>query len=420
MGYQRPTLWNNFVRLWVVLLVLAWFLPTVSPPVEGASGKGTISGRVVNLAGKAVKGAKVVVTAWDIIGKDGRPKTWSTTTGSNGTFTVKNLPVGSYGIEVLAGRVGQSAQAQVKSGKTINLKFVLDPSANQGGVTGTVVVDAHTNVRINFSGSLYTPENYQWFALPDGKGRFQIGLPLGYYYMDVMATGRDGVTRTYQQRIELTSRKPIKVTIPLKASNSQYASIRGRLAVTAASIRILNVTVDQITKEKWLADRRWAVQFHHGKNPTSYHIANLPAGQYLITVHLMVPNRNNPPLFYVYQRIVGLKERQSLRVDFNALKPPATVQGQIVDDQGKPVAFAQVFAYGKTADNLIGFGRSADAHGRFKLALAEGTHRLVIAHPQAQGTRLVTKEITVSVKSGQKVDLGMVRLDPELVEQPSP
>lgn len=410
MGLPGRSRWNIFVGFLMVVLFWAWVFPAVLPAMQAASGTGAVSGRVVNLAGKPVKGAKVVVASWDVSGKDGKPKTWSTTTSANGTFSVKSLPAGFYSIEVLVGRVGQSSQFNVKPGKTVSLKFSVDASTSQGGVTGTVVVDAPGNARIIFSPRLSTPEEPQWFALPDAKGRFQIGLPMNSYFMQVVATGRDGVTRSHGRAISITSRKPVKVNIPLKASNPQYASIRGRLAVTAPSIRVTQIVVEQFTNEQVLADTRWELRFPGDKNPKSYQIANLPAGQFLVSVELFVPGRTLPA-FYRYHRVVTLKERQSLQLNFDALKPPATVRGRIVDYQGKPLPFAQVFAHAKTANYLVGFGQSADQDGRFMIFLSEGTHRLVIMRREAEGTHLVTKEITVTVKSGQEVDLGTVRFE---------
>ena len=79
-------------------------------PVLAQSGRGTISGTVIDSAGAVVPGANIIVT---------NPATGvSSTTRSNetGTYTVPDLPVGEYSVQAEK----EGFKALIRSGITVN------------------------------------------------------------------------------------------------------------------------------------------------------------------------------------------------------------------------------------------------------------------------------------------------------------
>lgn len=409
--HRRAVLGFRFLSLAVALfLVLAWLLPAGSGAATAApSGSGVISGRVVNMAGKGIKGVKVSATAFDIPGAALEPLKWTATTDSSGSFSIRGLPDGNYMVEATIGRVGQrwqNVRLGGSKGKRVVLSFTLDQSTARGGVAGKIAVDPGRQTRVTFFPQ--RPGEYfsEWWVVPDSKGQFRIGLPAKTYTLMAEARSGDGTALYHRRSITVSSKRTAQVNIPLKSASPGYAEVRGRLATTKSSIRVMSITVHQITK-KQLSWTEWGINFGV-KSGKSYRIANLPPGQFLVTVELTDTSKRFA--WYRYFRRVTLAKGQSLQLNFDRLAAPATVRGQVVDEKGNSVPSAEVVAYAKTADYLIGWGRAADEKGQFEIYLSEGTHRLRFYTPSPSDGRVRFKEVSVTVKAGQVVNLGTVRI----------
>ncbi|HEY8416198.1 MAG TPA: carboxypeptidase-like regulatory domain-containing protein [Thermaerobacter sp.] len=391
---------------------LAWILPVGSGVVTAApTGSGVISGRVVNAAGKGIKGVKVTAQAFDIPGAGMKPSTWTATTDSNGSFSIKGLPDGTYDVEAsIDGRLGQTwhgVRLAGSKGNRVVLNFALDPSTARGGIKGTVMVDPGWEARVRFfphSVGKYPPE---WWVVPDSKGQFSIGLPAGSYTLNVEARGRDASSLYHRRRVTVSSNRTATAEVPLKSANPGYAEIKGRLVTTKSSVRVTGVEAQQLSKQG-LTGTAWEIGFGFDGGQ-SYRIANLPPGEYLVVVHLMDTGKRFAP--YGYHRRVTLAKGQSLQLDFDRLAEPATVRGRIVDKKGNGIPSAHVVAFSEASGFRVGWGFDADAKGQFEIYLAEGTHRLMFEVPSSSGKRMQPKEMRVTVKAGQVVNLGNVRLD---------
>ncbi|PZN09790.1 MAG: hypothetical protein DIU69_08180 [Bacillota bacterium] len=402
----------RFLSLVIALFfTLGCVLPAASEAATAApSGSGQISGRVVDTAGKGVKGAKVTAQAFDILDDNMQPRIWTATTDPSGSFSIKGLPNGSYTVEATIGRVGQTwhdVRLGGSKGNRVTVNFTLDPSTARGGVKGKITADPGRQLRVRFFPHDSRGNPSEWWVAPDAKGQFSIGLPAKTYTLTAEARGKDGSTLYHRRQVTVSAKRTATVDIPLKSANPGYAEIRGRLATTKPSLHVASVTAQQIGKQG-VSGTEWEIAFGFD-GAKSYRISNLPPGQFLVSVHLMDTSKRFAS--YRYYRRVTLAKGQSLQLNFDRLAEPATVRGRVVDAKGNGVASASVSASAKETGYLIYWGAPTDAKGHFEIHLAEGTHRLIVNVPSSSGRTTRVKELTVTVKAGQVVNLGNVRID---------
>ena len=145
---------------------------------------GVITGIVKDAAGKTVFGASVTFTASD----GGSVQT--TTTDANGSYTLSNVPPGTYvGVASAGGASAASSPTTVASGATVNVPFTLAPGA--GTATGRVVDVNGTPVSgatVFFNNGApvvlkATTDKLGVYAFPTG------GLPAGSYTVTAAAPG---------------------------------------------------------------------------------------------------------------------------------------------------------------------------------------------------------------------------------------
>ncbi len=125
-----PTIWS----LTAVAVVSLMFVPTLSPPVQAQVLYGSIVGNVTDQTGAAVPEATVTVTHRET----GVSRT--TTTTPAGTYSLPNLPSGTY--EVRISKEGFQTFTQRDVVVTINSVVRVDATLNVGAVTESVVVEA--------------------------------------------------------------------------------------------------------------------------------------------------------------------------------------------------------------------------------------------------------------------------------------
>src|SRR4051794_19088575 len=86
--------------------ILALFLASISN--IWSQGQGTLTGRVTNATGNTVPNAVIIIT------DASSNVSQRALTGSDGVFTITNLPVGSYRIEVESAGFKRSVQNSVQ------------------------------------------------------------------------------------------------------------------------------------------------------------------------------------------------------------------------------------------------------------------------------------------------------------------
>jgi tetratricopeptide (TPR) repeat protein len=107
----------------VVLLTVAMLSPAT------AQTTGMVMGKVVDVKGQPVDGAKVTIEF-----KDGRALTYNVKTNKKGDYTQIGLAPGNYKVTAEKEKVGiQAFDVRVKLGETLEVNFKLDPAG--GGST---------------------------------------------------------------------------------------------------------------------------------------------------------------------------------------------------------------------------------------------------------------------------------------------
>ena len=157
--------------------------------VQGASG--IITGVVTDSSSIPVPGASVTFTT-----SDGTSQ--STTTDANGSYTLSNVPPGTYtGIASATGASATSPQETVTSGATLTVNFKLAPGA--GSATGRVIDTAGNPIAgatVFFNGGgLAAPAQ----VTTDATGTYSFpagGLPAGTYIVTATAAGFGASTPT--------------------------------------------------------------------------------------------------------------------------------------------------------------------------------------------------------------------------------
>ncbi len=160
------------------------FISLVMAGCKGSTGSaglssGTITGNVIDTTtNKPLPGAVITVS----------PALFSTTTDTNGNYTIQNIPIGIYQITAsLSGYVSQTTGAvSIVAGKTMNIPFQLSapPSvplvANAGkdqwdvGYGAVVTIDASAST--SASGN---PLTYTWTQVPNYAGQL-IAAPVTF------------------------------------------------------------------------------------------------------------------------------------------------------------------------------------------------------------------------------------------------
>ncbi len=136
-------------------MLAALFLVWAAVPVSGQVSRATILGQVKDASGAVISGAKVEVLALNT----GQKR--ETQTGSDGTFTVADLPAGPYRVTVTqSGFGGQAKELTLLVGQAADLIFELSPAAREE----VVKVQAETPLIETSSATIHkniTPEQVQ-------------------------------------------------------------------------------------------------------------------------------------------------------------------------------------------------------------------------------------------------------------------
>lgn len=164
------------------------------------SNMGTISGTVTNQSGAGIVGATVSTSTGG----------YSTTTGSGGSFTLSNIPAGTY--SVTASAIGYSSQTQnnitVTAGQTTTVNFSLTP--NTGAISG-YVKDAYNN---GIVGATVATSTGGYSTTTGAGGAYSLtNVVAGSYQVSASATGYG--TQTLNASVSVGQTTTLNFTLSL-------------------------------------------------------------------------------------------------------------------------------------------------------------------------------------------------------------
>ena len=182
---------------------------TAAPTITLVSASGTITGTVKSAAGAAIAGASV--------GYGGG----TTTTGSNGAFTLASVPNGT--VQLVASANGFQSVTQnvtVNGGATSVTNFTLTPVAASGALTGKVTNISNGAViagaTVSWSGGSTTTNTggiYTLSNIPAGSHSFT-AVKTGYLARSTTVTVTGGTTSTLNFQISVAGKITAKVVSP--------------------------------------------------------------------------------------------------------------------------------------------------------------------------------------------------------------
>jgi len=157
---------NRFVttRGWVVLLAVMLLLPAV---MLGQEVTGRIAGTIYDPSGAVVPGAAVEVTGANL------PRSLTTTSEANGSYSLPRLPAGTYTVKASAAGFSSVQQVgiNVELGRTARIDFKLAV----GAVSETVIVTAAAAmVDTTSSASAITIDRTFFDQLPKGRAFYDL------------------------------------------------------------------------------------------------------------------------------------------------------------------------------------------------------------------------------------------------------
>jgi hypothetical protein len=180
-----------------------YFLSTQQP--------GSISGKVTDSSGQAISGATVSYS-------DG-----STTTDSNGNYSLANVLVGSYTVTAWASgySTASTQNVNVNSGATTTANVTLASTAT-GTISGTVLNSsgaAIAGASVSYSGGSTTTVGNGTYALSN--------VPVGTYSVTASATGYQNST---QANVSVTANITTTLNFTLSNTGGQSYSISGTIS----------------------------------------------------------------------------------------------------------------------------------------------------------------------------------------------
>jgi len=198
-----------------------------------AKPTGTISGTVTDAdTTDPIEGATVTAEGY------------STTTAADGTYTLADLPVGSYTVTASAtGYVDESKTADVLENQTTVVDFALSPEPT-GTISGTVT-DADTTDPIE--GATVTADGYSTATTANGTYTLA-DLPVGSYTVTASATGYVEQSKTAEVLENQTTVVNFALT-PVAAptmtvASINFATVRGTDLIT--TVKILDESNDPV------------------------------------------------------------------------------------------------------------------------------------------------------------------------------
>ncbi len=154
-----------FLRKWpCIAAIAALCLLLVSFPAPAQNTLGGITGEVTDLSGAVISGAQLAITS------NGTGLTRTTTSGNNGAYAFRDLPVGVYTISVT--KESFDAQnypsIQVQADRTVTLNVNLKP----GQISTSVTVEGSPLLNSTDTTNGYILDSTQIEAAPLGTGSF--------------------------------------------------------------------------------------------------------------------------------------------------------------------------------------------------------------------------------------------------------
>ena len=360
----------NQISIKVILLIGSLIFLTFC--TEPEDPKGVIMG-TVTLVGTQVPIEGIVISF-------SGPRTGSVATGSDGTFSFTELPIGEYTIRVSVSfsylEVSVPNQT-VRGDQTTSVDISLTP---KGSISGTILEEGSTNAiegasvslsggPLNLTTSLTTVTDgkYSFSAIPDGSYIVSVSHP-DYVNAEKEITVLDGGN--------------VQADIPLM---KESGSINGKLTINGSQIPVSGVVIDLRgpKNDSQISDENGSFSF-----------SDLPVGEYSLSIE--VPSSYND----VSDITASVTSGETTEIPI-LLTPKGGISGKVSgEDKPGGLISAQVKLTGGPTN--VSKSATTNTSGEYSFTeLADGAYQLEASHPDYASD---AKTITLADGSIEMVD----------------
>ena len=372
----------------------------------------TLAGRVVDVEGAPVSGARIDVSRI-------RPRpmlTADTQSAEDGSFEVRGLPEGLYGIAASMPGFSNASLPRVQSGKS-DLELVLQQKA---GVSGTIT-SANGSPATAFSIQLMSMNRGNAMYIANGQSQ-SFTNPEGKYLLESIEPGTyrllvtsPHATPTYSPSFTVQRESVQGLHVQLQEGGTLSGFVRE--AFTGKPIPGARIVLHG---KDWTKDNAFGLFGGVGPDPN-----NVPEqatvsrqdGSFLLNQAFPgeLKVEINHPAYLPQTALVTLGSGQSIEMGTYELSAGGTVSGIGKDGQGNPLAGGTAYltkqtdqAFGYYADN-----QRLDARGRFHFeGLEAGSYKISVASAKGAGMLFLAEvdgsSQTVYVEPGKTIEVSLV------------
>ena len=356
---------------------------TLDLNLSAVSLPGTITGTVVDDAGKPVEGAEVSAG-----GK-------KATTNADGKYTIPGVVPGKKTVTVTDGDnfTGDSIDVTVKPNETTTAKDITVTRAN-GSIVGKIVDDASNPV---------SPDNVT-VTRPDGtrgpvsvvNGEFELkDQKPGQYKIQV---GKTKLTKPIIEEVNVEPNKTATPTITVERFNPGYTvTVLNDLGEPVENAEVI-LSRDGRELERKPADANGNVDFSNQAPGAGYSVAVVPGEDYVNVKDNKLPD---------------LVEDANVTWKISVAPQPGSVTGTITDDAGNPVTGATVVIDGErrakdAPDAEFKTSTTTGQDGTYKFAsVPAGEFSVSVVPTNARSGK--PKEVTVRPNRPSTADIQLTR-----------
>lgn len=356
---------------------------TLDLNLSAVSLPGTITGTVVDDAGKPVEGAEVSAG-----GK-------KATTNADGKYTIPGVVPGKKTVTVTDGDnfTGDSIDVTVKPNETTTAKDITVTRAN-GSIVGKIVDDA---------GNPVSPDNVT-VTRPDGtrgpvsvvNGEFELkDQKPGQYKIQV---GKTKLTKPIIEEVNVEPNKTATPTITVERFNPGYTvTVLNDLGEPVENAEVI-LSRDGRELERKPADANGNVDFSNQAPGAGYSVAVVPGEDYVNVKDNKLPD---------------LVEDANVTWKISVAPQPGSVTGTITDDAGNPVTGATVVIDGErrakdAPDAEFKTSTTTGQDGTYKFAsVPAGEFSVSVVPTNARSGK--PKEVTVRPNRPSTADIQLTR-----------
>ncbi|PWV92502.1 carboxypeptidase family protein [Paenibacillus cellulosilyticus] len=339
-----------------------------------------LAGSLTGVITDSVTGAPIVGASISVASDVGL-KLQSAVTAADGTYTIPSLGPGSYTATIGGpGYASQLLGATIAAGTVTALSTALEQLA--GAISGRVA-DIQFTPLIDAEVTIFTNNIVVAGVNTQEDGTFTVGgLSAGVYTVAAAVSGFGGTSQTITVNPAQTT-ETVLILLPLAGELTGTVTDTGGKPIAGATLALqLNVDGGSLAFVRFVTEQ-----------DGTYYLTNLAPLPFIVTASATGFQNG-------YVSIV-ITPGQLVTADFRLAPNPGSIEGTVVDVEGRPIAGAGAQVRLNNANGVTLVNLFTDTAGRFTASnMAPGTYAVVVS-----ADRFQTSTATVAVESDQTAAL---------------